>query len=71
MRRASVDLPQPDGPITHISSRRWTWNDTLSSASVVGRPGAVNVFDSPCTSRITGRSFSRVKRAATSGACSR
>ena len=54
--RTTVDLPQPDGPITHMISRRCARKLTLSSARVVPPSRIVKSFTRPRTSRITGRS---------------
>ncbi len=69
--RTSVDLPQPDGPMTHMNSRRCARKLTSSSARVVPPSRSAKSLTSPRTSRMTGRSLSLRKRSATSGVCSR
>ncbi len=41
MTLKSVDLPQPDGPMTDRNSPGWTLNETLSTA-VIGPSGVSN-----------------------------
>src|SRR5258706_11756301 len=48
-QRSRVDLPEPDGPITHTTSRAWTARSTPFSTSVWP-----NDLRSPAARRITG-----------------
>ncbi len=57
--RASVDFPQPEGPITQVSSRLCTWKETRSQR--LRRRAARRreaLADRSRTSRMTGRCFS-------------
>ena len=68
--RISVDLPQPDGPITQMNSRRCT-SKVMSCSAVIGPALDWKVFSSASISNTTGRSRIRRNRSATSGAISR
>ncbi len=60
--RASVDLPQPDGPITQMSSRRCTSErDAVERRSSAAGPAPRRSCDRSRTSRMTGRCLSCVE----------
>src|SRR5205814_9590777 len=64
--RIRVDLPQPEGPITHTNSRRCTMKSMPRKASV--SPLAVlKVLPSCLSSSTTSRAWMRAKRSATAG----
>ena len=54
MMRPMVLLPQPEGPITHSSSRRYTLKESCSSA-LTGPSSPSNTRQMPSTSSTTGR----------------